>query len=381
MTKNQSLHMQRHSSADKRPWTRWAIGFAVVTAAGVLFGLQFYVSNSQLGGTSPASAFIYDQLLYWYTWGILFPVLFWLARKIPVEPPRRGRALAAHGAIGILAAYLHASLYISLYHAFSFLAEGIPFSSESVVQGFFRLNMPMRIVNYYLIVAGIFAAEFYQKFTERRVAASRLETELAVAKIQMMRMQMQPHFLFNALHAIAGLVRAGERSQAVAMIAGLSDLLRTALEAGDAQQVPLERELQFARKYLEIERVRFSDRLTVEVESDTSLGSLPVPNLLLQPLVENAIHHGVARRPGAGRIGIRTMREGEILRIEVWDDGAGPPEEWDIDRDAGIGLRNTRERLRHLYGSLGALRLERRPGGGAAAVVTLPVARGTGDAP
>ena len=359
--------------SQQRNARRWLLGFGIFTAAGVLFGLQFYVSNSQLGGTSPASAFIFDQLYYWYTWGALFPAVLWVARKVPVQAPVRPQALLLHALAGVVMAYLHAVIYISLYHAFGRLVEDIPFSSESVVQGFFRLNMPMRVLNYFFLSAGILAVDFYQRYVERTIAASRLESELAIAKVQVLRMQMHPHFLFNTLNSIAGLVRAGERPQAVKMIAGLSDLLRAALDTSSEQQVALSRELSFVRRYLEIEQVRFSDRLSVTIDVEPSAEALVVPNLVLQPLVENAINHGIAHRPGLGRISIAARRENGHLKIEVSDDGVGLPEGWDIERDGGIGLKNTRDRLRHLYGDAQSFDVRASAQGGVTVALSIPV--------
>lgn len=358
----------------KRAWKPWLLGVVLFTAAGTLFGLQFYISNAQLGGTSPLSAFVLDQILFWYTWGMLLPLILWLSRRVPILPARWGRALAAHALIGVLVAYLHAAVYIILYHAFSQLFEGTPFSSESVIEGLFRLNMPMRVANYFLIVAGIFALDFYQRYVDRALTTSRLEAELAQAKVQMLRMQMHPHFLFNALHAIAGLVRAGERPQAVKMISGLSELLRAALDTGNEQRIPLRREMDFVRRYLEIEQVRFSDRLVVAFDIDPGTEDELVPNLVIQPLVENAVNHGIANRAGAGSIGITSRRINGAVRIDVTDDGRGLPAGWDLGRDAGIGLRNTRERLAHLYGDEGRLEVTGLPAGGVRASVAIPVA-------
>lgn len=354
-----------------RPWARWALGFALFTLAGVLFGTQFYVSNSQLGGTSPASAFIIDQVLYWYVWGMLFPGMLWLFRRFPVDQPPRGRVIALHGLVGVAAGYVHASVYLACSRLLDpFLHE--PSATEPWFQVFARLNMPMRVVNYYLFVAGMAALTSSRKYVERTVSASRLETELALAKVQMLRAQMQPHFLFNALNAVSGLVRSGERSRAVTMIAGLSELLRSALDAGDAQVVTLERELSFVRRYLEIEQVRFSDRLRVTIDVAPGLTAMKVPSFLLQPLVENAILHGISRRPSSGHIGITAAVDRGALRVIISDDGAGLEPGWSMERDAGIGLRNTRERLRHLYGPGAGLILTGLPGIGTTAEVSIP---------
>jgi hypothetical protein len=209
----------------------------------------------------------------------------------------------------------------------------------------------------------------HRESRERAVRASKLETELARAQLQLLRLQLEPHFLFNTLHAIGTLVHA-EPDAAERMIVLLSDLLRRALKEMGGQEVALREEVEFLDRYLEIEHVRFPDRLRVvrEIQPE-SLGAL-VPTLLLHPLVENAIRHGVARRAQGGRLGIQARRVDGRLELRVWDDGAedaGP----DV-RPSGIGLANTRARLEHLYGAEHHFELRRAREGGMEVAVSLP---------
>ncbi len=349
----------------------WLIGIALFTLAGVLFGTQFYFSSAQMGGTSPHALFIYDQLVYWYTWGVIFPLILLLERRFPVERTPRVRALALHALAGIAAAYLHAALYLTAIHLLGD-SLGYALTDRSWSEGFVRLNMPMRVVNYYLFVAGIAVVAVSQRVVERTVAASRLEAELALARERALRAQMRPHFLFNALNAVSGLVRSGDGQRAVSMIAGLSELLRASLSYGEEQLVSLEEEIAFARQYLAVEQVRFADRLSVLLDVDNEVTGARVPSFLLQPLVENAILHGIARRPGKGELRIAAARRGSELILTVGDDGAGLPDGWDRTRDAGIGLRNTAERLHHLYQELGRLDVAPAERGGTVATVTIP---------
>jgi LytS/YehU family sensor histidine kinase len=198
-----------------------------------------------------------------------------------------------------------------------------------------------------------------------------LETQLAQAQLQTLKMQLHPHFLFNTLNAIAGLVRDSRNKAAVNMLAGLSDLLRYTLENAGKQEVPLKEELEFLELYLDIQQMRFSDRLRVELQIEPeTLGAL-VPNLILQPLVENAIRHGVSRRAASGTIGVSAKRDDALLCIRIYDDGPG------LKRDKGrgvecVGLSNTRARLRQLYSEDQRFSLTEREGGGVEATLIIP---------
>jgi two-component system, LytTR family, sensor kinase len=209
----------------------------------------------------------------------------------------------------------------------------------------------------------------HRESRERATKAARLETELARAQLQLLRLQLEPHFLFNTLHAIGTLVHA-DPDAAERMIVLLSDLLRRALRDMGSQEVALREEVEFLDRYLEIEHVRFPDRLRVVREiHPESLGAL-VPTLLLHPLVENAIRHGVARRAQGGRLGIRARRVDERLELRVWDDG--PPDGGGEAPSSGIGLANTRARLEHLYGPAHRFELRRAREGGMEVAVSLP---------
>jgi len=209
----------------------------------------------------------------------------------------------------------------------------------------------------------------HRESRERAMRASNLETELARAQLQLLRLQLDPHFLFNTLHAVGTLVHA-DPDAAERMIVLLSDLLRRALQEMGGQEVALREEVEFLDRYLEIEHVRFPDRLRVvrEIEPE-SLGAL-VPTLLLHPLVENAIRHSVARRAQGGCLGIHAQRVDGRLELRVWDDG--PPTAVAEGRSTGIGLANTRARLEHLYGTAHRFELRRAREGGMEVAVSLP---------
>lgn len=184
--------------------------------------------------------------------------------------------------------------------------------------------------------------------------------------------QLPPHFLFNALNAVAALLQQEEREEAVRMLTSLGDVLRHSLQNGPGSTIPLDRECEILRKYLQVEEARFGDRLEVEVEVGPEAGRALVPNLVLQPLVENALHHGLLPRSEGGRLWVRAFREEERLRLRVEDDGVGLPEDWASRAEDGIGIRGTRARLRSCFGDDHRLELSRRSGGGTVARLDVP---------
>ena len=234
------------------------------------------------------------------------------------------------------------------------------------------------IISYWTVLGIQIAFRYYHQYQERRqqalrleLQASELQTQLVQAQLTALKGQLQPHFLFNTLNAIMVLVRQGKGPQAEEMLARLSDLLRSVLEDVEAQEVPLRRELESLQLYLSIEEVRFQDRLRVEISVEPEALDAAVPHLGLQPIVENAIRHGIGRRSMAGRIEISASRVNGSLQIQVRDDGPGflPGA---LDAARGIGLANTRARLRQLYGDAARLTLENGAEGGAVATMILP---------
>ncbi|QSQ28549.1 histidine kinase [Pyxidicoccus parkwayensis] len=227
----------------------------------------------------------------------------------------------------------------------------------------------------YLSMVGLDAALRYSRqVREEAVRASQLEAQLAQAQLQLLRSQLRPHFLFNTLHAISALMHS-DVDAADRMVGQLSELLRASLERDGRQEVPLSEELELLAPYLDIERTRFSDRLQVEVDVAPEVRDALVPPLLLQPLVENAIRHGIAPRRGPGRVWVRAALSGERLAVEVRDDGVGPPSSGVEALREGIGLGSTRARLERLYGNAHALTLEANAPRGFAVSLSLPYRR------
>ncbi len=304
----------------------------------------------------------------WYTWGLLGLLAFRLSRRFPLERQHRSAHLAVHLAACFVFAF--AKIFID-YPIIRFLY--CPRPDELTVPVFLRMGFAgpfLRFVLYYwAIIAVSHAVDYYGKYRDGQLRAAQLETGLARARLQLLKTQLQPHFLFNTLNAISALIHVDVEA-ADRTLARLGDLLRLALEDFAVQEAPLMRELEIARAYLEIEQARLGPRLGVEWNIAPDTCDALVPTFLLQPLIENAIHHGIAPRIGPGRIEIRIRRLGGELHLEVRDDGLGLCPSAEPCR--GVGLANTRARLLHLYGTAQRLEMSNLPQGGCSAKIVLP---------
>lgn len=327
------------------------------------FASQFYISSAKAGLAVSWGQAVRYALGDWYVFAVLSVPVIGLAHRFRFEAGNRGRSLAAHALGGALFsfAYILLRAWVGQWQSGASFAEA--FRPLLVKTWHFNLLV------YWVIVAVSQAFGYYRKYRERELRAAELEKRLAQAKLKALQMQLNPHFLFNTLHSISSLmhkdVEAADR-----MITRLSDLLRAALAGSDTQEVPLRQELQLLELYLEIERIRFGERLTVKLDIAPDTLEAQVPNLILQPLVENAIRHGIEPRARPGRIELRAQRQGGALTLGVWDNGSGLSE----DRPAkeGVGLSNTRARLRELYGMEHRFELLHAPEGGLRVDLSIP---------
>lgn len=310
------------------------------------------------------------QTPYFLLW---FPITLavWriTARWIPDSPGAWARVAARHLPLFGLTAAAHLVLTVVCVSALRQLRE--PFAIAVLDQMRGRLHLELLV---YTAIAGTGAAMvLHERFRDRQIAAAKLEAELAAARLDALRRQLQPHFLFNSLHSIASLARAGDTVGVVRLIAGFSDLLRHLLEQGD-RHLPLDEELQLVDRYLEIQRVRFADRLRTTIDMDPSVARARVPLLIVQPLVENALRHGLGPQIAPGTLVVRARREGEWTRIDVDDTGRGLPPGWTRESAPGTGLRNLASRLAAEFGTAWSLEVSPRAGGGVVATVKVPFA-------
>jgi signal transduction histidine kinase len=312
------------------------------------------------------------NLSYWYAWGLLVPLILWLARRFPFERGVWPRSLAVH----LVAVFVVTFVHVALTEAASVpLMRAVLGESKmswwSRVQHVYVMNIDWEMVGYWAIVGLSHAMAFYREAQDRALRASQLETRLAEAQLQALQRQLHPHFLFNTLNAISALMHR-DVDAADQMLTRLSDLLRMALDQPGVQEIALKDELDFLAKYLEIEQARFGDRLTVRFDVDPLTLDAQVPNLVLQPLVENSIRHAIAVRIEPGVIEIRARRAGGQLLLEVCDNGPGLAGLSRAASGRGVGLANTRSRLEHLYGDAQQLSFSQPTGGGLVVTVAIP---------
>ncbi|MGE0555434.1 MAG: sensor histidine kinase [Gemmatimonadales bacterium] len=290
----------------------------------------------------------------WFLWILFTPVAHWAIRRWPLVRGRLGVVIPLHVTTALLAVLAHQALLLAAHRLLGFPTPTGAFLPVYLQGVIFRIAVGF--TGYGVLFGAVLATDYYARMRDRELAAEALGRQLAEARLDALRMQLNPHFLFNTMNTIAMLVRRGDGAQAVEMLAGLSDLLRHVLVDSPPQETSLRNELAFIERYLEIERVRFADRLQVTIDVPPDLLDAEVPSLVLQPLVENAIRHGIAKRARAGQLGISARAEGDRLRLEVRDDGPGfEPRPNGRESSPGIGIRNTRSRIDQLYGPAASL--------------------------
>ena len=329
------------------------------------------------GRPLPGAFFFVSNLVGMWLWALYTPLVLRLCERHPLDGPARGRAVAAHA--GLFAALWSGEL--ALGAALGALLGSAPRGPVS----YFFAALIYCLFCYAGAAAVGHALRFHRLYLERAVHSSELESQLLRARLQALQLQLRPHFLFNALHTLSGLVRADDREGAQRVVVGLGDLLRVVLRGDVQQQVPVREEVELVERYLDIEQLRFQDRLRTELRVDPEALDALVPPLLLQPLVENAVRHGAGACERDGVVSVRVRCEAGRLHLVVEDSGAGalaadaPPPGARAPgvrpAPGGVGLANTRARLRHLYGDAQRLSLTRTPGGGTVAEVVIPLRR------
>jgi len=354
-----------------RLWWQAPLYAAAWTAVGLAFGAQYYLKSSNLG--EPVSWRIASEgaLADWYVYALLSLPTYWLARRFPLTGRHWRLQVAFHATASGVFSLLWILIRVGLAHwsdplrgAEKPLGELLRFAL--VATFFFNLLV------YWVVVTSVHALAYYRSLRERERSLLELEHRLTTARLHALQMELNPHFLFNALNGISALMYR-DVDTADAMLMKLAALLRYALDHSRRQQVPLRDELEFLDRYLALEQMRFGDRLSIEREIDPESLDAMVPNLLLQPLVENAIKHGFEPHASPGTIHVRAKVNGGVLRLEIEDNGRGLSTDKPIKE--GIGTSNSRARLAQLYGPRAALRLERGLSGGVQAILEFPFER------
>ena len=345
------LQIETACAMNKQKWLKvelyggaWTL-MGLISASQVNLLLVRYI-------TSPVSrtTLVLWQMVVWYLWCAFTPLVLALGRRFPLERERLLRNACLHGVAGLIFAAAHIA-FCAFTGQLVLPNEMGRASFWSVFRTTALQSIHFELLIYWAVLGSGYAFNYYRRYRERELAAAQLERQLVEAQLQVLKMQLHPHFLFNTLNTIATMVRQQENQTAVRMLAGLGDLLRYALAQMDKQEIPLKQELEFLELYLEIEQARFGDRLTVSMQIATETLDAAVPNLILQPLVENAVRHGISKRAAAGSIEISAWRQEDELHLQVSDDGPGLPEDMTATHRQGLGLANTRARLEGLYGA------------------------------
>jgi two-component system LytT family sensor kinase len=336
-------------------WGAW-------TLVGLFFASQIYFYFLRTERPMSFARALAWQMIAVYLYAVATPLVLWLARRFPFDRFSWRRNIVVHFFAGVALSAAWGVGHVLLDTWFNGDLARLTWARLGRIV-FFYLDKELLV--YWLLVLASHASNYYQRYREGELRASQ-------AQLQALKMQLHPHFLFNALHSISALVHT-DPDAADKMIARLGDFLRLTLDTGATQEVPLRQELNFLNCYLEIERIRFHDRLTTRLNVDPQTLGCRVPNLILQPIVENAIRHGIAVRSGPGHVEVSAERRGDVLRLQVRDNGPGLPAGPARPKsEGGVGLSNTRARLAQLYGAAYRFELADAPEGGTIVTVEIP---------
>lgn len=349
-------------------WRKWTF-YIICWTIPALVALSYYHLNRILTASEVNWVYgVMTSMPWWYVWALMTPLILWVARQYPISKETWKRYIPSiYIPLMLVLLAIHATINLLLFRATG-LHDTM---SYALLEVHFTSRMHVNGMAFWTVLGFYNAYDYYRKSQLRERQASKLELQLAQANLRALKMQLNPHFLFNTLHSVSALVRKNENAIAIKMLGRLGEFLRLALENQGTQLIPLSEELDFLERYLEIEKIRFQERLQIHKEVDTRLLEHEVPNLILQPIVENAIHHGIAPHSQAGNIYIKAFQEASTLVMEVQDDGPGMK---DINAARkGVGLSNTEERLRRLYGENQAFKLLNVEEGGLLVRIEIPL--------
>jgi sensor histidine kinase YesM len=335
-------------------WVVWSLVLSLDVAS--LFFARA-VSPEWLGPL-PMSLAVLLRIASWYSWWLWTPVVFYLSERFRFESGTRVLSFVVHLIAALTIIRLNVEVGRAVRSSIG-VSTAMPFISIS------------NLVQYAVVCGAAMILELRRRERAHLMGAARLESQLAQSRMQALMAQLRPHFLYNALNSVAMLIRAGNRDQALEAVLGYGDLLRKTLGA-EGREVPLRDELAFLDRYLAIERMRFSDTLSATIKSEPGVDEALVPSLVLQPLVENALHHGLSNVEADACLEIIATRHDSALRLEVRDNGAGLPGDWRLERATGLGLQSTQSRLREWYGDRHHFELHSPLEGGTSVIIEIP---------
>lgn len=344
---------------------------------------SYYVYGQMPGGGPPSWRVAFAATSYSLLWALATPLVFWFGKRFPVAKTATAYNLPLHLLVSLALGFVHRATWLMLQFSLPRVTMTQKLSWEFAFSDLVT-NIDYQAMVYWVLLAIQQGTLYYRKYQEGSLVASRLETQLAQAQLAGLKMQLQPHFLFNTLHSINALMYQNVE-QASEMLVKLSDFLRASLEGSNAALVTLSAEVDFIQQYLDIERIRFEDRLEVDYDIEPSAWTCLVPNMILQPLVENAIKHGISRLPSGGRIEIRAKVRNENLEIFVANNGPLLTSNKESAATAsgqetapGIGVANVQARLQTLYGDQQSFLLRNWQKQGVEAFLQIPAQRSSG---
>lgn len=359
---------ETHSAARTTPWL-WIAG--IWCAGGLFDASQAVLSMRAEGRHGPWLPLFVTELALWLPWALATPFIIGLARRHPIVRVMSARSVAVH--LGTFAALSVASEAWSAWLQVLFN----PWANHRwpTFVDTFNTSITFQavtfLVAYALILTVTYLVDARERIARQAIETARLNEKLSEAQLAALRRQIEPHFVYNTLNSISGLIRDRRNDAAVSMIVGLSEFLRRTSEDSHRTQVALAEEVEYVQRYLELQKMRFAERLQASVDIPPELLRAQVPNLLLQPLVENAIKHGIARRVAGGTVRVSGARSNGTLYLSVYNDCASPLPDWPAS-PTGVGIGNLRTRLQILYGEQSGLELRGAATGGVEVVVTLP---------
>jgi signal transduction histidine kinase len=346
---------------------------ALWSLVGLAIASEIYLSSNFLGRSITWGEAISDSLEDWYVYGVLSLAVVWVARRYPPERGPRWVTAVIH--LGAALAFSIVFIVVrTLVGEVDSLIAGEPASFGEIFHPLLVRTFPFNLLVYGVILTVSHALDYYRKYHERTIQTLELEKHLTEARLQALLHQLKPHFLFNTLNGIASLMHT-DVDDADRMLVRLSELLRITMSHTGAPQTTLREEVAFIERYLDIEKIRFRNRLDVVIAVDDDAIEAQVPSLILQPMVENAMHHGIEPHSRTGRIELRGVRRDGNLLLTITDNGAGMPA-GGFKRE-GIGVTNTRARLAELYGSGQKLEMANQPEGGLCVSITIPYSAAT----
>ena len=355
------------------PSPRWLWVAAIWSGVGLIDASQTVFTMRAQGMHHAWVRLFMTLMLSWLPWALATPLVIGLARRYPPFRVGSFQAISAHfgalATIGLISAAWTTLLEVLLN---PWAQTQSPGAFADVWLPKFYYGLLTSLIVYALIIAITLVLDSRERMARHQTETARLNEQLSQAQLNALRRQMEPHFMFNTLNAISGLVRDNRNDAAVSMIVGLSDFLRRLAEDSNQPQVALEQEVEYLQRYLEIQKIRFAERLQVSVNIPAELLPVQVPNLLLQPLLENAIKHGISKRARGGTIRVSGCCSNDMLTLSVYNDGPCLPENWEGTR-SGIGLSNLRTRLQILYGAGFELNLRNQDTRGVEVMVSLPL--------